>query len=75
MSDSQDNLLDYMEDDVQGEDLLDQSADLEGESLEDEVVVLEEDQQADPGLKVACDDNDIFNDGITDSQLLRAMDA
>ena len=76
MSDSQDNLLDYEGDKVQGEDLLDQSADLEGESLEDDVIVLEEEQQADPGLKLACDDNDIFDeDGITDSQLQRAIEA
>ena len=73
MSDSQDNLLDYEGDKVQGEDLLDQSADLEGESLEDDVVMLEEEQQADPGLKLACDDNDIFEDGITDTQLERAI--
>ena len=59
---------------VQGEDLLNQSADLEGESLEDEVVMLEEDQQAYPGLKLACDDNDIFDDGIIDSQLKWAID-
>ena len=65
--DSQDNLLDYAEGVVQGEDLLVPSADLEGESLEDEVVVLEQDKQADPGLKLACDDNDIFEDGITDT--------
>ena len=75
MSDSQDNLLDYEGDKVQGEDLLDQSADLEGESLEDDVFVLEEEQQVDPGLKLACDDNDIFDDGITDSQLERAINA
>ena len=67
MSDSQDNLLDYEGDKVQGEDLLDQSADLEGESLEDDVIVLEEEQQADPGLKLACDDNDNFDNGITNS--------
>ena len=42
MSDSQDNLLDYVEGKVQGEDFLDQLADLEGKSLEDEVVMLEE---------------------------------
>ena len=74
MSDSQDNLLDDERDNFQGEDLLDQSADLEGEPLEDDVVMLEEEQQADPGLKLACDDNDIFNeDSITDSQLERAV--
>ena len=46
---------------------------MEGESLEDDVIVLEEEQQADPGLKLACDDHDIFKDGITDSQLERAV--
>ena len=76
MSDSKDNLLDYKGDKVQGKDLLDQSADLEGESLEYDSVVLEEEQQADPGLKLACDDNDIFDeDGITESQLVRATNA
>ena len=67
MSDSQDNLLDYEGDKVQGEDLLDQS--VEGESLEDNVVMLEEEQEANPGLKLACEDNDIFEDDITDTQL------
>ena len=43
--------------------------------MEDEVVELEEDQQEDPGLKLGCDDNDIFDDGITDSQLEQAVDA
>ena len=43
--------------------------------MEDDIVVLEEEQQADPGLKLACDDNDIFEDGITDSQLERAINA
>ena len=38
--------------------------------------MLEEAQQADPGLKLACDENDIFKeDGITDSQLERAVNA
>ena len=70
MSDSQDNLLDYEGDKVQGEDILDQS--MERESLEDDAVVLEEEQQVDPGLKLACDDNDIFNeDSITDYQLVK----
>ena len=42
MSDSQDNLLDY-EYDIQGADLLNTSADLGGEPMEEEeVVVLEE---------------------------------
>ena len=75
MSDTQDNLLDYEEGEVQGENLLDQSADLGRDSVEDEVIKLEEDQQEDPGLKLGCDDNDIFDDGITDSQLERAVDA
>ena len=43
--------------------------------MEDDVIMLEEEQQADPGLKLACDDNDIFEDGITDSQLEWAVDA
>ena len=38
---------------------------MEEESFEYEVIMLEEEQQADPGLKLACDDNDIFDeDGI-----------
>ena len=35
--------------------------------MEDNVIVLQEEQRADPGLKLACDDNDIFEDGITDT--------
>ena len=42
--------------------------------MEDKVIELE-DQQEDPGLKLACDDNDIFDDNITDSQLEQAIDA
>ena len=45
---------------------MDQSADSGRDSAEDEVVMLEEDQQEDPVLKLACDDNNIFDDGITD---------
>ena len=76
MSDSQDNLFDYEGDKVQGEDLLDQSADLEGTSLEKEVIMLEEEQPADPGHKLACNDHDIFiKDDVTDSQLERAINA
>ena len=46
---------------------------MEEESFEYEVIVLKEGQQADRGLKLACDENDIFEeDGITDSQLERA---
>ena len=74
MSDIQDNLLDYECDDVQGKDPLDQSADLEEEPIDQEVIVLEEVQPADPGHKLACGDNDIFaEDDITDSQLERAI--
>ena len=40
MSDNQDILLDYECDDVQGEDLLDQSADSEEEPIEQEVIGL-----------------------------------
>ena len=57
MSDSQDNLLDNEADKIQGEDLLNQSANLEGEPMEEEVVIVEEVQfqppepaePADPG--------------------------
>ena len=75
MSDSQDNLLDYEEGEVQGEDLLNQSANSGRDSAEDEVVELEEDQQEDPGLKLDCDEDDIFDDGITGSQLEHATNA
>ena len=38
--------------------------------------MLEEEQQADPGLKLSCYDNDFFDeDDITDSQLERAVKA
>ena len=47
MSDSQDNLLDF-EYDIQGADLLDQSADLGGEPKEEEVLMLEEVQVLPP---------------------------
>ena len=43
--------------------------------MEDEVIKLEEDQQEDPGLKLGCDEDDIFDDGITDSQLECATNA
>ena len=42
MSDIQDNLLDYECEDIQGENLLDQSANLEEEPMEQKVIVLEE---------------------------------
>ena len=75
MSVSQDNLLDYEEGEAQGEDLLNQSADSGRDSANDEVVELEEDQQEDPSLMLGCDDNNIFDDGISDSQLEQAIDA
>ena len=56
MSDIQDNLLDYECDDVQGEDLLDQSANSKEEPMEQEVVMLKEVQPADPGHMLACSD-------------------
>ena len=53
-----------------------ESADSGRDSTEDEVVELDEDQQEDPSLILGCDnDNDIFDDGISDSQLKRAVDA
>ena len=74
MSDIQDNILDYECDDIRGEDLLDQSADLEEEPMDQEVIMLEEVQPADVGHKLACSDNDIFTeDDIIDSQLERAV--
>ena len=75
MSVSQDNLLDYEECEAQGEDLLDQSVNSGRDSLED-VVVEYEKVLEDPSLKIGCDEQDLFDDdGITDSQLLRATDA
>ena len=72
MSNNQDIHLNYECDDVQGEDLLDQSANSEEEPIDQEVIVLEEVQPADPGHKLTYSDNDIFaEDDITDSQLKR----
>ena len=63
MSDNQDNILDYKSDEIQGEDLLNQSANSEEEPMDQEVVVLEEVQQpADPGYMLACGDRDIFDE-------------
>ena len=74
MSDIQDNLLDYECEKIQGEDLLDQSADLEEEPMEQEVVGLEEVQPADPGHMLAYGDRDIFaEDNYTVSQLVAAV--
>ena len=60
MSDNQDILLEY--EDIQGEDLLDQSADSEEEPMEQEVVMLLEVQPADPGHILACSDKGIFTE-------------
>ena len=49
MSHNQDILLEFECDDVQGEDLLDQSADSEEEPMEHEVVVLKEVQPVGSG--------------------------
>ena len=76
MSDSKDNLLDYEWDDIQGEELLDQSADLEEEPKKQKVVMLEEVQPADPGHMLACSGRDLFKeDTLTNSQLLAAVNA
>ena len=72
MSVSQDNLLDYKEGEAQGEDLLDQSVDSGRDSSEDVVVEYERVLHEDSGLKLGCDEDDIFDDGITDFQLERA---
>ena len=74
MSHNQEILLEFECDDVQGEDLLDQSANSEEEPMEQEVVMLEEVQPADPGHMLACGDNDIFSEhNLTNSQLVAAI--
>ena len=70
MSEIQDNLLDYECDKVQGEDLIDHSADLEEEPIEEEVIMLEEVQHqpaepADLGYMLASGDRDIFDEEVT----------
>ena len=86
MSDSQDNLLDF-EYDIPVADILDQSADLGGEPMEEEVVMLEEVQvlpepaepaePEDPGYMLACGERDIFDEDAsllyTASQLVRDL--
>ena len=75
MSISQDNLLDYEENEAQGKDLLDQSVDSGRDSSEDVVVEYERVLGA-PSPKIGCDEEDLFeDDGITDSQLLCYTDA
>ena len=55
---NQDILFEY--EDIQGEDLLNQSANSEEEPMVQEVVVLIEVQPADPGHMLACSDRGIF---------------
>ena len=75
MSASQDNLLDYEENEAQGEDLLDHSVNSGRDSSEDVVIEYERVLGA-PSLKIGCDEEDLFeDDGITDSQLLHYTDA
>ena len=70
------NLLDYEYDDDQSEELLNQSASLEEEPMEQEVIVLEEEQPEDPGQGLACGGRDVFEeDTLTNSQLLAAVNA
>ena len=74
MSASQDNLLDYKEQEAQGENLPNQSVDSGRDSSED-VVMEYERIIGDPIPKTGCDEEDLFeDDGITDSQLLRATE-
>ena len=62
MSHNQEILREFECDDVQGEDLLDQSANSEEEPMEQEVVVLKEVQPADPGHMLACSDRGILTE-------------
>ena len=75
ISDSQDNLLDF-EYNIQGADLLDQSANLEGEPMEQDVVMLGEVKPEDPGHMLACGGRDLFEEDILPvSQLVAAVNA
>ena len=69
---SQDNLLDYKKGEAQGEDLLDQSVDSGRDSLEEVVIEYERVLHEDSGLKLGCNVDDLFDVGITDSQVERA---
>ena len=76
MSHNQEILLEFECDDVQGEDLLDQSANSEEEPMEEEVVALKEVQPADPGHMLACSDRRIFTEvGLTNSRHVAAVNA
>ena len=71
MSASQDNLLNQEEIEAQEEALLDQSVQ-SGEDSED--VIVESERMLD-SPKFGCDNADLFqDDGVTDSQLLRAAE-
>ena len=67
------NLLDY-ECDNQEEELLDQCEDLE-EPMEQENAVLEELQPEDSGCMLACGGRDIFEDDLSASQQVTAINA
>ena len=72
----QEILIEYECDDVQGEDLLDQSADSEEEPMEQEVFMLKEVQPADPGHMLACSDRGIFTEvDLTNSRHVAAVNA
>ena len=76
LCDSQDNFLDNECDKVQGEDLLDQSADSKEEPMEQEVVMLIEVQPADPGHMLACSDKGIFTEaGLITSRHVVAVNS
>ena len=66
MSVSQDNLLDYKENEAKGEDLLNQSVDSGRDSGEDMVVKYKTEIQQVSDLRLVCDENDLFEDGISD---------
>ena len=69
-------IFDYEYDDIQGEDLLDQSADSEEEPMEQEVVMLIEVQPADPGHMLAYSDKGIFTEvDLINSRHVAAINA
>ena len=71
MSVSQDNLLDYEENEAQGEDLLNQLVDSGRDFGEDMVVKYEREIQQDSDPKLYCDENNLFEDGISISMCHR----
>ena len=62
MSVNQYILLEHKCDDIQDEDLLDQSANSEEEPIEQKVVMLKEVQPADLGFTLVCSDKGIFTE-------------